>query len=296
MKKFLSAIAALTAVIMLTTLAACGEKEVTTEEAYEQLTAALTNTVTDADQLSVTLKGSVNAKIALDGDSSGESGQLEEQKYSLDLGVKVTADDDRYVNAGQVWLKVTEGDERVLDLEAYLKDGYTYAYFMLQGLTESYTYDEADDNDVFDLSEIDSEEIKQFVEKFTEVFPEPTKATVKGKTYTLTWKITNENLPSYVTAVNELFGGESDMQEVAEIAEQLTINKGDIQIIIDDGTFKSFVLDVDAAMGEQYAKAKLEFNVAYKGVKITVSADRLEQIKNKAEEDKETPQGGETNE
>ncbi|MBP5307925.1 MAG: lipoprotein, partial [Clostridia bacterium] len=228
MKRLLSIFAAAVLVISTAfTLTACGEKEITAEAAYEQLTAALTTTVIDADQLSITLKTTVNAKV-YDSESDESPAKLEDKKMAVDFGVRATTDENRNVNAGMLWLKITEGEEAVVDVDTYLKEGFTYSHAMISSLNESYSYDEQESPEMLDLSDVSVEEIQEFVNRFKETFPEPTKATVKKETYKLTWKITNNNLPEYITAVRTLSDESITTEEALAIASEVDIKKGEV--------------------------------------------------------------------
>ena len=137
MKKLLSKISVFAlAVITAFAFVSCGgdgtEQEIEKEAAYEGIGAAIESVLTDLNQISITLSGSANVTKDETAESTSED-VVEEGTYTVTAAAAVITDEGRNVQSASLSVYLSNGGEKPLQLELYVKDGYNYAYTNLFG-------------------------------------------------------------------------------------------------------------------------------------------------------------------
>lgn len=177
---------------------------IATDEAYTQMLSAVTGTLRNFRQISVTANGSVEFKHYEEASESESGERLITERVSVDAKAEIKANADKEITALSAFIKLLPSEGDGIVLETYIKEGYQYSYMNLFG--GGYDYSEVNDA-VIDLEESDFTEMGEYLSAIKQAFPEPT-ATVNNGEYTIVWNVDNDNLGEFVGAVYGLINGD----------------------------------------------------------------------------------------
>lgn len=284
-KQLKRGIALLIVIASLLALCACKKPEpVSTDEAYEQLKTAAMTTV-ETNELYITIQGNVTYTTTEES-SEENTNQTTTETSTIDIVFQIKTDENNKITERCVWIKLLDEDGSGLILEGYYKDGNQYSYSNF--ISETYTYTENAEADTFEPATEDTEELNALLDKALAKLPAP-EATVLKDQYTLVWTVTNENLKQYIEAFlcieDENLTDDEIAQKANELAENVTLeNELKLTVKIKDGTLTYASADFDITLNNASYKGNVTFEMSLKNVTVTYPEERLEEIKEKSEQ------------
>lgn len=272
--------------VLIFNFSACGKDNqqevptITADEAYNAIANAVNKSVTNLNQIALTVNGTAIVKTK-ENNESGEGSDSESQTtlktntYTAKANVSIILDENRKINKAKANVKLTDtAEDSSLIFEAYVKDGYSYTYTNIFG--SNYGYDEMDD-DPIEISETDRQNLNEYLSKAKAELPTPT-ATKNGNEITTVWTVTSENLGDYIKAVYKIKGDEISDDDVSEMIADIRVNNGKLTLVTDGDNIKSLSVELNAQKGEESIIANLSAIISVSGVEITFDTDRLAEI------------------